>query len=300
MSLVGSEVNVSMEDSPPKMRFAPLPEVGDTVTTDTTYLLFEEPEEEEVQDLHPPVSPPRAAEALFFGSDLSTQSISATFLAEQIHIQFKSPRSDVSANTEDFCSVSDFHSTVSDVGRQSFLTAVQSTEEDQLPPATIQESPFSQDALAQDLHINPERTVPKEIFEDSIMSQPTTTTNNDDADHVDPAVHTYQTAKGIWAWGKDQIVVSTFLGIAEGVAGKVVEVVAGASLTTVDENVEKKLHGLDDGLLNPAIAALVAVLLGCADKTHSIIDPVIMTLLKPLGMLKSKPENPEVTPKVTS
>mmetsp|Transcript_4341 Transcript_4341/g.8934 ORF Transcript_4341/g.8934 Transcript_4341/m.8934 type:complete len:114 (-) Transcript_4341:400-741(-) len=47
--------------------------------------------------------------------------------------------------------------------------------------------------------------------------------------HVDPAEKIYGTAKGVWGWGKGIIIFKPFMGIAEGIAGKIVET-AGSNL----------------------------------------------------------------------
>lgn len=52
----------------------------------------------------------------------------------------------------------------------------------------------------------------------------------------------------------------------------------------------EKLHGLDDGILNPAIAAVVSTVLGAKGKTEEFVMPILTTILAPLGLLKDKPE----------
>ena len=51
--------------------------------------------------------------------------------------------------------------------------------------------------------------------------------------HVDAAEKVYDNVKGVWAWGKGVVVFSPFMGMAEGIAGKVVEM-AGSNLEEVD------------------------------------------------------------------
>ena len=60
---------------------------------------------------------------------------------------------------------------------------------------------------------------------------------------------------------------------------------------SLDTAVIEKLHGLDDGVLNPAIATIVGTILGAKDKTEGIVGPILESLLKPLGLLKDKPES---------
>ena len=271
MSLVGSEVEFGKKtDNGSPGRFGRKQRPSDPVV-----IPYDE-EDAAVEDCHPPPTPPRPAESLFLGAELQTQSISAAALAQQIHFVHRSPSTSmVSLNTDDFCSVSEFPS---DFGRTSISRNTTDDEADGITAypsqqqSSIPESPFGNDALTRDLHSNP--TNKSDKFQDTM-------TDTSSKNEFDAATHTYHAAKGIWSWG--------------GVAGKVVEVVAGASLQTVDESVEHQLHNLDDGVLNPAVAAIVAVLLGAADKTKGVVDPIIQTLLKPLDMIKSKPENPELT-----
>ena len=110
---------------------------------------------------------------------------------------------------------------------------------------------------------------------------------------VDAAETVYETAKGVWAWGKGVPVVSTFLGISETVAGKAVGL-AGTNLGEIDGTIKPHLEKLDSGVLNPAIEAVVKIVLQTAGKTEDIVKPIIITLLTPLGMIK-KDETPEVT-----
>jgi hypothetical protein len=113
--------------------------------------------------------------------------------------------------------------------------------------------------------------------------------------HVDAAEKVYDTAKGVWSWGKGVTVISPFLGIAETVAGKAVSM-AGHSLENIDGEVVKQLHSIDDGILNPAIEKIVGILLGAAGKSEDMLKPIIIALLKPFGLIKETAENPEQTP----
>ena len=114
---------------------------------------------------------------------------------------------------------------------------------------------------------------------------------DDEPMHVDAAEKIYDTVKGVWGWGKTVVVVSPFLGMAEILAGKVVES-AGTSLEDVDNAVTGKLQGLDDGILNPVIHVVVKTMMDAAIQTGDFIGPIVLTILKPLDfMLKSEPEN---------
>ena len=114
---------------------------------------------------------------------------------------------------------------------------------------------------------------------------------DDEPTHVDAAEKIYDTVKGVWGWGKTVVIVSPFLGMAEILAGKVVES-AGTSLEDVDNAVTGKLQGLDDGILNPVIHVVVKTMMDAAIQTGDFIGPIVLTILKPLDfMLKSEPEN---------
>lgn len=113
--------------------------------------------------------------------------------------------------------------------------------------------------------------------------------------HVDAAEKVYDTAKNVWAWGKGVGVIKPFLNITENVAGSVVGM-AGSNLETLDGGIIDKLHGIDDNVLNPAIATIVGALLNAAGSTEDVVKPIIINLLKPLGLIKDSAENPEMTP----
>lgn len=113
--------------------------------------------------------------------------------------------------------------------------------------------------------------------------------------HVDAAEKVYDTAKGVWAWGKGVGIIKPFLGIAEQIAGKAVGA-TGNTLEGIDGMVIDQLHGLDDNLLNPAIATLVGILLGAASKSEEVLMPILLPMLKQLKLIKFSAETPEVTP----
>lgn len=62
------------------------------------------------------------------------------------------------------------------------------------------------------------------------------------------------------------------------------------NLQSLDAALLDKLHGLDDGVLNPAIAAIVGTIMGAKGKTEDIFGPILSKLLSPFGLLKDKPE----------
>lgn len=259
MSLLGSEVDISdgCDEELNSMGYSP-----ETLHPPLSPLRSLE---EDLYDAHPPVTPPRPAEALFF-NDLPTQTISAAALAQQIHQRHR-PLSiaGTSIATDDFVSASAEH-----LDTQSAFSL---------------DSPFGKDALAYSREtIAEEDTLSvEERFQDSNMSS-----TSEDM-HVDAADKVYQGAKGVWAWGKGIIVFKPFLGIAEGVAGKVVGM-AGSSMDEVDGCMTHNLHGLDDNVLNPAIKAVVQTVMGAVGKTEEIFKPLFLTVLKPLGLVKEDGE----------
>lgn len=209
-------------------------------------------------DVHPPVSPKRGSEVLFLDT-LDTQTISATALARQIH------RS---------CRVSSGATTTYDDDFQTAYSQHSLSADDQ--------DPFLKDALlhSRDISFTDTTTTDTSAYHDSIMTTP------------DVTEKVYEAAKGVWSWGKGVMLLSPFLGLAEGIAGKMVTM-AGSSLEQVDGGITHQLHSLDGQYLNPAIDALVKLLMGTVSKTEEIIKPILQAVMKPL--LKNDAEAPELT-----
>lgn len=265
MSLVGSEVDVSRSGaSSPE-----LSEMG----------ILRVPSHEENDDLHPPVSPKRAVEKIFL-DDLETQTISAAALAQQLHQTHRSGGGYATVATEDYqTAVGDF------VSDHDYTYSFSSDNID---------SPFNKDALA--LSREPNEARQPTFYDTNMKTSPSTPSKDEKPEmHVDAAEKVYDTAKNVWTWGKGIVVFRPFLGLAEAVAGKVVSV-AGSSLESVDTTAKEKLHGLDDKYLNPAIAAVVSLVLGVVSQTESTLKPILISLLKPVGLIKEDAENPEMTP----
>lgn len=257
----------SMSEAPQKLDVS---DIEDETSGDGFYSYLASPTE-----AHPPISPASPAESLFlFG--LQTSNISATALAQEIRRNYRTGYSAQSIATDDFA------------------TAVESADDI--------EDPDSYSFFGRDVLLTHSR---EPILEDSIEEEdeyhnssnnmasttPTTTTTEK---HFDPASHVYDGAKGVWGWGKGVPVVSTFLGITEAVAGKVVGM-AGTSLPDIDGHIKPHLAGLDEKFLNPAVDAIVGVILNAVDKTGDIVKPVVFAILKPIGLIKDKAENPETT-----
>jgi hypothetical protein len=104
--------------------------------------------------------------------------------------------------------------------------------------------------------------------------------------HVDAAENVYDTAKDVWAWGKGVFFMKPFLGLAEGVAGKVVGMAGISSLEDLDHAIMPRLQEFDDGHLNPAIQAVVGHILGAVQKSEEIFKPVVCAILRPIGLIK--------------
>lgn len=314
MSLVGSEVDVSMEHSLRRP-----PEASCAVVSDDEHSV---PEDDGRRgDPHPPPSPPRAAERLFL-SDLVTRSISAAALAQELHrggahhrpqqhAASSSLWTGTSVNTGDFASAAGWVTAVDDsdsifgeslppISASSDTLTIPFAESDDDDDSNY-DNIFKKDVLSRNYDLS---EVNEDTFHDSKMATvtpskakapaPTKFFPTEAPTHVDAAEKVYDTAKGVWAWGKGMTVIKPFLGLAEGVAGKVVGI-AGSNLSSIDGAVVGQLHSLDDKMLNPAIAAILGAFLGAAGKAEDILKPIIVAILKPLGLIKNSAENPELT-----
>ena len=121
---------------------------------------------------------------------------------------------------------------------------------------------------------------------------------------VDAAEVVYGKYKEIFEWGKSVPVVGFLVGIPETVAEKALSAI-GTNLPAVDGKIESELTKFDKGVLNPAIDAIVKVVIGVAGKSEETIRPVVNFLIKPFGKMIKSPwseqnpkvhtENPEVT-----
>jgi hypothetical protein len=280
---------------------------------------------DDASGLMSPVSPPRAAERIFL-SDLTSQNIAACDLVEQIHQSCSSSKSSqrsyrhrsvtlsvaTSSSKSDWASAvgADDDSLFSNSAATPKLHPVSTRTTDTIqtpfssPESTDEESTyenfFKKDVLSRKIRDISE--VDEETYLDSDMATPSSTTSTqgkffptEAPQHLDAAEKVYDTAKGVWSWGKSIIVFKPFLGLTEAVAGKFVDMM-GSDLASVDGIVLDKLHEIDDSMLNPAIAAVLGALLGAAGKSEDVLKPLIISILKPLGLIKDTAENPEVTP----
>lgn len=221
-------------------------------------------DEEEVSstddETNPPLSPATGAEALFM-SGLLAFDISADALASEIRKSYRSPfrASSMSVATDDFVSTCD---NIDDLNKYEGKEAPELSK--------------------QPIH---------EFEEDPKMAS----SKNVDEVNVDAAEHVYEAAKNVWGWGKDQFLISTFLGVTEAVAGKVVGVV-GTDLEEIDGNIKPKLSDLDSNIINPAVRAILGIVLNAAGKSQDIFKPIVVSILKPIGLIKDKDSvAPELT-----
>ena len=246
-------------------------EVSFAATTET----FVETDDEESSglnnstndDAHRPLSPATGAESLFM-SGLPTSAISANALASELHKNHRPLRFDFTVATDDFHSTFD---TSSDMQKFYDYDDNDDTAE------------FSKKRV---------------IIQDSKMSSNSTSRINVDEIEVDAAAHVYEGAKNVWGWGKEQVVISTFLGMAEGIAGKIVSV-AGTDLEEIDGNLKPQLSSFDSGILNPAIKKILAIVLNAAGKGEDIFKPIVVSILKPIGLIKDDKKE-TVAPELTN
>lgn len=211
---------------------------------------------------HPPLSPASGAEALFLPG-LKTSSISANALARELNRNHRSFMSASTVATDDYAST---YENIDDLN----------------------------------LKYNEEKQVPAPIYEfeeDPTMSSSTTPTTQEV--NVNAAEQIYGCAKDIWGWGKQQVVIKTFLGITEAVAGKVVGVV-GTDLEEIDGNIKPKLSELDSSIINPAVRAILGIVMNAAGSSESFFKPIVVSILKPIGFIKGDAKKDSVAPELTN
>lgn len=237
--------------------------------------------------LHAPLSPASPAEKLFLAG-LMTDQISADTLAMQLRKNQSSVGSSMSVNTvatDDFLSAVDNADDLDYFSDDDQLSKTQAS----IPELDADTSDEDDETMSTKVSTNVPTPMPTKKPSPAGSAAPA-------EGHPDAAANVYEGAKGVWAWGKGVPVFSPFMGMAEAVAGKALEVV-GTNLEGVDGTIKPQLKNLDGGVLNPAIEAVVGVLLGAVGKTEEIIKPIIITLLSPFGMIEQEPSNetPEIT-----
>lgn len=262
MSLVGAEVDVSSSHS--DRGDSPVPDDTPSLRSPASHPfggalggVTRSESIESVEDLHPSISPKGSAEALFLGSDLETSIISATALAQQIHQAHRGRTSQNSLfDGGTTIATEDFQSCAGDAESVDLIFTAASLSSD-----IAQDSPFGKDALAHSREPIP--TESETVYHDTSMTAATDSSSNK---HPDAAEKVYECAKNVWGWGKGVMILSPFLGLAEGVAGKVIEIATGNTLSDVDSGLQKNLGTVDEKYLNPAIERLIQVLLGTVSK----------------------------------
>jgi pterin-4a-carbinolamine dehydratase len=202
-------------------------------------------------EVHRPVSPQSGAESLFLGS-LRTSHISANALATELRRSNRSSRSGSTVATDDFVSAFD-----------------------NLDDLIKFQNDFAKEASSLSKH---------PIYE--YEEHPRMSTSVESV-KVDAASHVYEGVKNVWGWGKEQMVISTFLGFTEAIAGKVVSVI-GTDLEEIDNNIKPQLVNFDSNILNPAVRAVLAVILNAAGKSEDFVKPIVVSILKPMGLIKDK------------
>jgi hypothetical protein len=262
----------------------------------------DEGDEDTPEKSHPPVSPASGAESWLLAG-LETSSISSSALASQLRKNSQSPsfHSDISSafsvatddfatcleNADDlsFLSIDDENSQLKHRNFSSVIPELDSDSESDDPIASLPREFSTMSTKMSKVSSSTPTPLPPKKGPNVVLG----TTD----DHPDAASHVYEGAKGVWAWGKGVGIISPFLGIAEAVAGRAVKVV-GTDLEEIDGNIKPQLSKLD-GKLNPALEAVISIILGAAGKAESILKPIIVTFLKPFGLIKNGEDTPEVT-----
>lgn len=265
--LIGSEVEIS-EVTEESLLCARLGLEGQRVVTPTG---TSELDDDDDYDVHQSLTPLQPHESLFLQQNLETSHISAAALAQQIH-QAHRPWTSAFTST---LNQDDFVTADEDMDASTFL---------------VQNRSFDSTSLI----------FPNDALDYSRITEMSTTTTpapkQESTMHVDAAEKVYDTAKGVWGWGKSVIIFSPFLGATEAIAGKIVETL-GSNLEDIDSKLVHHLHGIDDNILNPAITKVVDTVMGAVSKSEDILKPIILGVLKPIGIIKDEPaSDPELTP----
>jgi hypothetical protein len=125
-----------------------------------------------------------------------------------------------------------------------------------------------------------------------VSSIPTTIPGSTEQPHFDTLDHVYEGAKSCWAFGKNVAIVKPFLGIAETLAVKVIQVTTGVeSLNDVDKNLKPHVSGIDKDLLDPAILTVLKFLEPIIGKGSEVVSGMV-GLVHKVPLVKN---NPEVT-----
>ena len=100
--------------------------------------------------------------------------------------------------------------------------------------------------------------------------------------HFDVVDHVYEGVKSAWATGKNIAIFKPFMGVAEGVATKLLSVATGVdSLNAADQNIKPHVHGIDTAFIDPAIVKLWSLLEPILGKGDEVIKGVIGFVHRP-------------------
>mmetsp|Transcript_15587 Transcript_15587/g.22204 ORF Transcript_15587/g.22204 Transcript_15587/m.22204 type:complete len:304 (-) Transcript_15587:203-1114(-) len=128
------------------------------------------------------------------------------------------------------------------------------------------------------------------MIEESVAA---TTTPPNSTPHFDVVGHVYEGVKSAWAFGKDVIVFRPFMGAAECVAGKVLNITTGVeSLDAADRNIKPHLEGIDKDILDPAIIKLWSLISPIVGKGDEVVKSMIFLVLRK-QVEASKPAEPD-------
>ena len=273
-----------------------------------------------------PLSPPSGAESLFLAG-LTASRLSASVVSDQIRSNHSRGRQR-SYSSDSFRTTGSMVSSMRSVATDDFMSCVGSqTDMDDLllldeinsqqPPSRFLMIPELEEGTE---HDTTDDSIDKIINDDNNndnmattyvnskygttsstkkapLKSSTNSTSSEGGMKVDAAEVVYGKAKDVWAWGKTVPVVSFFVDTTEKVATKALGV-AGTDFGTLDIKIAEELAKLDTGVLNPAIEAIAKAVISAAGKSEDTLKPFIISILKPLGMIKSdaNESNPEATP----
>jgi hypothetical protein len=243
-----------------------------------------------------PPSPPNAFEKFFLPVGISQDSTSS-FAEAARRIQKNnnsdnrrliSPYSITSeARTEDYASAEEEHSNASEIDDLSLEESTKSVLfNDVLGSPTILEE-------------TPEKTHEMSSTTPETMAEPTPTpvetvpepTSEESTPEFDVVDHVYEGAKSVWSFGKGIIVFKPFMGVAEGVATKVLSITTGvSSLEDADKGIKCALSGVDKEFIDPAILQLWSLLEPIIGKGDDVLKTVMGFVSKDTPLLEAEEE----------
>jgi hypothetical protein len=97
----------------------------------------------------------------------------------------------------------------------------------------------------------------------------------------------YDSAKHVWGFGKGIIIFSPFMGIAEGVATKAVNMVGVESLEKADEIIKMSIINTEKTIIDPAVLQLLEIVGPVLGFSDDVVKQVISTVVKPKIMAET-------------